>query len=81
MNTYTKKQVEQHNKPDDCWLIINNHIYDVTEFALSHPGGKQLLYSVAGQDATDYFYELHREEILLEVGDEYVVGELVDSKL
>ena len=81
MNTYTREQVNLHNKPDDCWIIVNTHIYDVTEFANIHPGGKQLLYSIAGQDATEYFYELHREEILLEVGDEYVIGELVDSKL
>lgn len=81
MNTYTLEQVQEHNKPNDCWIIVDTHIYDVTEFALSHPGGKELLYSVGGQDATDYFYELHRESILHEVGDEYVIGSLVSSKL
>ena len=81
MNTYTREEVEKHNKEGDCWLIIDNNIYDVTEFANIHPGGKQLLYSVGGQDATEYFYELHREEILLEVGDEYVIGTLVSHKL
>lgn len=81
MNTYTVEEVGKHNKKDDCWIIIDNNIYDITEFANIHPGGKQLLYSVGGQDATEYFYELHREEILLEVGDEYVIGTLVSSKL
>tara|TARA_B100001989_G_C24203388_1_gene299479 strand:+ start:178 stop:435 length:258 start_codon:yes stop_codon:yes gene_type:complete len=85
MNTYTREEVEKHNKPDDLWIIISDNmvdkVYDITEFANIHPGGKQLLYSVGGQDATDYFYELHREEILLEVGDEYVIGSLVSSKL
>ena len=81
MNTYTREQVNKHNISDDCWIIVNTHIYDVTEFANIHPGGKALIHSVAGQDATEYFYELHREEILLEVGDEYVVGELVTSKI
>ena len=71
MNTYTVEEVEKHD----------HKVYDVTEFAKIHPGGKQLLYSVGGQDATEYFYELHREEILLEVGDEYVIGTLVSSKL
>lgn len=81
MNTYTVEEVGKHNKEGDCWLIIDHKVYDVTEFANIHPGGKQLLYSVGGQDATEYFYELHREEILLEVGDEYVIGTLVSSKL
>lgn len=81
MNTYTREEVQNHNKEGDCWLIIDNNIYDVTEFANIHPGGKQLLYSVGGQDATDYFYELHREEILLEVASEFIIGSLVPSKL
>ena len=81
MNTYTVKEVEKHNKRDDLWIIIDHKVYDITEFANIHPGGKHLLYSVGGQDATDYFYELHRKEILLEVGDEYVIGTLVSSKL
>ena len=59
MNTYTVKEVEKHNKRDDLWIIIDNSVYDITEFANIHPGGKQLLYSVGGTDATDYFYELH----------------------
>lgn len=81
MNTYTREEVQNHNKEGDCWLIIDNNIYDVTEFANIHPGGKQLLYSVGGQDATEYFYELHREEILLEVASEFIIGSLVPSKL
>jgi cytochrome b involved in lipid metabolism len=89
MNYYTIEEVEKHNKPDDLWIIISykmndkmvDNIYDITEFANIHPGGKQLLYSVGGQDATEYFYELHREEILHEIGDEYIIGTLVSSKL
>ena len=85
MNTYTREEVEKHNKPDNLWIIISDNmvdkVYDITEFANIHPGGKQLLYSVGGQDATEYFYELHREEILHEIGDEYVIGTLVSSKL
>ena len=81
MNTYTKEEVKQHNTKDDCWLIIKDMVYNVTEFLSIHPGGSSIVLSVGGEDATEYFYELHREEILLEVGDEYVIGTLVSSKL
>ena len=29
---------------------------------------------VAGKDATDYFNELHRPEILKEIGNNYLIG-------
>ncbi len=77
MNTYTIEEVERHNKIEDCWIIIDGKVFDVTEFAIIHPGGKQLIYSVGGTDATEYFHELHREEILLEVANEYMIGELI----
>jgi len=31
---------------------------------------------VAGKDATDYFNELHRSEILNEIGNDYLIGYL-----
>jgi cytochrome b involved in lipid metabolism len=81
MNTYTREEIESHNKRDDLRIIIDHKVYDVSEFANIHPGGKHLLYSVGGQDATEYFYELHRESILHEVGDDFIIGNLVSSKL
>lgn len=41
-------------------------VYDVTDFLPIHPGGN-ILFSVAGTDATDFFVELHKEGILEEV--------------
>jgi len=38
---FTKEQVAQHNKPDDCWIIVHNKVYDVTKFLSEHPGGKK----------------------------------------
>jgi len=81
MNTYTMEEVNKHTTKEDCWLVIDNMIYDVTSFLSSHPGGSSIMVSVAGQDATEYFYELHRKEILNEVGKQYIIGELVSAKL
>ena len=81
MNTYTMEEVNKHTTKEDCWLVIDNMVYDVTSFLSSHPGGSSIMVSVAGQDATEYFYELHRKEILNEVGKQYIIGELVSAKL
>ena len=48
------------------WLVIDSKVYDVTNFSALHPGGTYVLLndSIAGQDATDAFFSLHRQEIL-----------------
>ena len=81
MDTYTAEEVKKHNTKDDCWLIIKNIVYNVTEFLSIHPGGSSIMLSVAGQDATEYFEELHRPDILDEEGSKYIIGELCTAEL
>ena len=81
MNTYTKEEVSKHSTKDDCWLIIKDMVYNVTEFLSIHPGGSSIVVSVGGQDATEYFFELHKPDILEEVGSKYIIGELCSAKL
>lgn len=38
-NLITAEQVRQHSTAQDCWLIINNTVWDMTAFAPQHPGG------------------------------------------
>jgi L-lactate dehydrogenase (cytochrome) len=33
------QEISKHNKPEDAWVVIENEVYDVTDFAPSHPGG------------------------------------------
>ena len=74
METYTIDEVNEHNTIASCWIIINNEVYDITDFLNKHPGGSSILLTVAGEDATDFFEELHRPEILEEFGSEYLIG-------
>ncbi len=62
--SYTRAQVREHTANELVWLIIDSIVYDVTDFLDAHPGGASVLHQVAGQDATDIFYNLHRHEIL-----------------
>ena len=48
-------QVSQHNNSGDCWMIISGHIYNITSYFGSHPGGDGELAKYCGQDATSGF--------------------------
>ncbi|KAJ7229128.1 acyl-CoA dehydrogenase/oxidase, partial [Mycena pura] len=63
---YTEEEVARHNKPGDLWITIDSKVYDLSKFADLHPGGPNVLFapSVAGQDATEVFFGLHRLEVL-----------------
>lgn len=47
-------EVKKHNQPNDCWLIIDKKVYNVSDYK-DHPGGKKLIENFCGQDATNAF--------------------------
>jgi L-lactate dehydrogenase (cytochrome) len=42
-------------------LIINNRVYDVTQFLLVHPAGARIVLLHAGRDCTSAFLDVHSE--------------------
>ena len=44
-------EVYKHNTRQDCWMVIEDKVYDVTSWIDKHPGG-DLILSYAGLDAT-----------------------------
>jgi len=70
MSTYTAAQVASHNTEKDAWVIINNKVYDVTNFLSQHPGGKNILLKHAGSDITKQFEKFHNAaEVIAKVPD------------
>ena len=53
--TYTAALVAQHNSVSDCWLIINNKIYNVTQYIPFHPGGTNTIRPWCGKESTQAF--------------------------
>lgn len=33
------QQVSEHKTPEDCWIVVDNQVWDVTDFLDEHPGG------------------------------------------
>lgn len=48
-------EVATHNSQSDCWIVIDNNVYDVTSYIPIHPGGQSAIASRCGTDATNAF--------------------------
>jgi L-lactate dehydrogenase (cytochrome) len=33
------QQVSEHKTPEDCWIVVDNQVWDVSDFLDEHPGG------------------------------------------
>jgi L-lactate dehydrogenase (cytochrome) len=38
-------EVAKHANPDDCWIVVNGKVYDLTKFAPNHPGGASSMFT------------------------------------
>ncbi|KAI9310073.1 acyl-CoA dehydrogenase/oxidase [Dichotomocladium elegans] len=76
---FTRDEVAKHCSEGDCWIIIDSEVYDVSKFAPMHPGGEQLLLEFGGKDATDDFYGLHRQEVLVKYA-RLKIGTIADEQ-
>lgn len=73
--TFSRAQVtKEGNTEDNIWFIIDSKVYDVSDFLDAHPGGEAVLRQVAGTDATEAFYNLHRHEVLTGRYSELAIG-------
>ena len=57
------------------WTVIDNRVYDITNYISMHPGGKRNILKGAFKDASDEFHKSHRgldikntPLVLLEIG-------------
>jgi cytochrome b involved in lipid metabolism len=74
------EDVEKHNSPTDFWTIIDNEVYDLTQFAKRHPGGP-IIMAAAGTDSTilfeNYHFQMDIENIKLMM-KKYKIGKVSD---
>ena len=57
--SYTLEQVAMHSGRNDCWTAINGNVYNVTTWAIKHPGGDQNIYRLCGIDGSSAFSGQH----------------------
>jgi cytochrome b involved in lipid metabolism len=78
--TLTTNELAKHNSAQSCWLLIENKIYDATNYASIHPGGADRITNFCGKDATQAFLTKggrgsHSQNAFAQLGVLYI-GEL-----
>ncbi|XP_059052297.1 cytochrome b5-like [Achroia grisella] len=76
---FTRKEIEGRNHREDAAFVIDNVVYDVTQFLREHPGGAEALLDNAGADATRSFSDVGHSHDARALMQKYAVGELVES--
>ncbi|EGR28161.1 hypothetical protein IMG5_182080 [Ichthyophthirius multifiliis] len=69
-------EVAEHNKEDDLWFVIENKVYNPTEYQNDHPGGPNVLINLGGKDATLKFDEVGHSQNAIKMLEKYLVGQI-----
>eukprot|EP00419_Tripos_fusus_P011399 CAMPEP_0172655066 /NCGR_PEP_ID=MMETSP1074-20121228/376_1 /TAXON_ID=2916 /ORGANISM="Ceratium fusus, Strain PA161109" /LENGTH=69 /DNA_ID=CAMNT_0013469603 /DNA_START=73 /DNA_END=279 /DNA_ORIENTATION=- len=64
----TAEEVAKHASESDCWVIVGDDVYEVTNFLTDHPGGKKAIMLFAGKDSTEEFDMLHERKVIKKYG-------------
>ena len=59
---FTREEIEKHDKEGDCWIVVDQRVYDATSVLAWHPGGKTAILAHAGKchnETTDEFAGIH----------------------
>ena len=58
-------------------MVVNDKVYDFTEFIEFHPGGYEIMLEHAGTDASNAFYDKGHSLDAVLMLDKYCIGELI----
>lgn len=79
LTKYTMKEVATHDtKETGLWIVIDEHVYDITNFVARHPGGDLVLLNMAGKDCTDAFANYHSAGIYKTWLPPFLIGKVTD---
>ncbi|KAI6248645.1 putative cytochrome b5 [Erysiphe necator] len=80
MKTFTTADVATHKDTDNgMYIIVDDGVYDITNFLEKHPGGVRILKRVAGKDATKQFWKYHSEDVMKKYAEKLKIGTVKDK--
>merc|ERR1712013_392223 len=64
----------KHTTKQDCWVVVNGEVLDVTKFLSDHPGGELAILTFAGKDASEEFNMIHPPDVIPKYAPDAVIG-------
>lgn len=71
---FTMEEIAKHNTEDDCWLVIDGKVYDVTNFLPDHPGGSERVVPISGGDVSFEFEQQNHSAAARAMMQEFEIG-------
>ena len=62
------------SQPDRLWIVVDEIIYNCTDFIAEHPGGSTVIESFCGEDCTWQFWRFHNRTHMRETGRPLRIG-------
>lgn len=76
---YSLHEIKKNCENDQTWVVINNSVYNVTDFLNEHPGGEEVLLEQSGKNATEAFEDVGHSTDAREMMKKYKIGELLEA--
>merc|ERR1719376_1433666 len=71
---FTLEEVAKHTTKQDCWVVVNGQVLDVTKFLGEPPGGELAILTFAGKDATEEFNMIHPPDVIGKYAPDACIG-------
>merc|ERR1719240_1571116 len=75
-NVIEMEEVEKHKGKNDCWIVYQGMVLDVTDYLSKHPGGKRSILVFGGKDCTADYDKIHPHVKVEEHCPETIIGML-----
>ena len=63
-----------HDTRSDCWIVVDDLVYNLTDMLRDHPGGDDVLLEQAGRDATIAFHSVGHSTDASQQMNAYLIG-------
>lgn len=77
-----RTELALHHTREDCWVVINDYVYDITDFLNKHPGGDTIMIAYAGRDVSEHFNTIvaHQKPATAKLMDRMLIGKYECTK-